>query len=492
MGISERISGCRRQTKLLVCLLVGIVLFLSFLTYRAFFCPIAPGISAGGVDISGLSGMEARTVLKRELGETLYQQELAVILPEQTLYLSPKNCKVSVNLTRLVQHALHRGPSDSREIPLLPYLKVDEAYIRSLLTDYAAKYDTELSEPSWHLEGTAPVLTTDAFDFSAPCQTLVLTMGIPSLHLDVSEVYGNILSTYSNAIPLCKEDAYHVTPKVQPEAIPHTPDAAAILAEVAVAAADDSVDRTTFTFLHGSYGLTFDSDQLERNIRNAAYGDTITLSLEYVQPDIVGEDAYFQDVLGAYETRHTNDENRNTNLRLLCEALDGHVLQPGDEFSFNGVVGERTKERGYKPAPAYSGNRLTSSYGGGVCQGSTTLYNCVLLADLEVVFRACHGAKVGYVPLGLDASVNWLTTDFKFRNNFNCPIKLQAEVSDGYVKMKILGTDEKDYYIKMETGSGEDDAAWYARSYKCKYSKETDELISRDIEAYSTYYKNIG
>ena len=157
----------------------------------------------------------------------------------------------------------------------------------------------------------------------------------------------------------------------------------------------------------------------------------------------------------------------------------------------NGVLGERTTERGYLPAPAYSGNRLVNSPGGGVCQGSTTLYNCVLLADLEVVERVCHGAMVTYVPLGLDAAINWLTTDFRFRNNWNFPIQIKAWLEDGYMKMQILGTDEKDYYIKMETGRGEDDLAHYARSYKCKYSKETDELLSRDVEAYSTYYKDI-
>ena len=127
------------------------------------------------------------------------------------------------------------------------------------------------------------------------------------------------------------------------------------------------------------------------------------------------------------------------------------------------------------------------SIGGGVCQGSTTLYNCGLLADLEVVFRACHGAKVTYVPPGLDAAVNYLTTDFQFRNQYRLPVKIQAEVSDGFVKMKLLGTDEKDYYVKMETTSGEYDVAVYARSYKCKYDKKTDELLSRELAAYSTY-----
>ena len=134
---------------------------------------------------------------------------------------------------------------------------------------------------------------------------------------------------------------------------------------------------------------------------------------------------------------------------------------------------------------------MIQSPGGGVCQGSTTLYNCVLLADLEVVFRVGHGVKVGYVPLGLDAAINWLTTDFQFRNNFRFPIQIRAWLEDGYMKMQILGTDEKDYYIKMETTSGEGDTVIYARSYKCKYDKETDELISREVEAYSTYYKSI-
>ena len=108
------------------------------------------------------------------------------------------------------------------------------------------------------------------------------------------------------------------------------------------------------------------------------------------------------------------------------------------------------------------------------------------------MFRACHGASVSYVPPGLDATVNWGTTDFQFRNNFHFPIMIRAEVAEGYVKMQLLGTDEKDYYIKMETRSGEDDLAVYARSYRCRYSNDTDELLSRDFEAYSTYYKNIG
>ena len=144
-------------------------------------------------------------------------------------------------------------------------------------------------------------------------------------------------------------------------------------------------------------------------------------------------------------------------------------------------------------ATVYYGASVTTGIGGGVCQGSSTLYNCVLLADLEVVTRSCHGATVAYLPLGLDAAVNWGTTDFQFRNNFHFPVKIEAETTEDLVKMRILGTDEKDYYIEMTSGyddSRED--VIYAVSYKNKYSKETRELISKDREAFSTYYRNVG
>ena len=481
-------SAARKIGLILGCILI---LILGFLAWRAFFCPMADGVSVGGVELSGLSAVEARKTLSAALDQTLYAQPLTVELPEGTLVLPPE--EVSVNTAKAVRDALHLSSEDAdRSLSLLPYLTVNEEAIRQQLSAYAQSYDTTLTQPTWVLEGDAPALGTDVFDENAPLQTLVVTVGIPELHLDINETYGNILAAYNNAISLIRENAFTVTPEVQPETLPDTVDADALFGEFSVEAVNDSLNRETFAFIHGAYGLTFDKAALEKALSEAAYGETIRLSMEAVAPAVMGEDTYYQDVLGEYQTKHTDNANRNNNLAMLCAALDGHVVQPGEEFSFNGVVGERTAERGYMPAPAYSGNRLVDQVGGGVCQGSTTLYNCVLLADLEVVFRACHGAKVGYVPLGLDASVNWLTTDFKFKNNWNFPIKLQAEVSDGYVKMKILGTDEKDYYIKMTAGQGEDDVAWYARSWKNKYDKKTDELISKETEAFSTYYKDIG
>lgn len=451
---------------------------------------IAPGVTVDGVDLSGKSPLAAKQTIEQALTDTLYLKTLQVRLPQETLSLSAQQLQTKVNVWKLTADAFSMGRwRDSKEpLTLGPYLSLNESYGLTALEAYANQWDTTLSQSQWSLEGTPPELGTDVFDSQAAGQKLTITLGNPEAHLDVPSAWEQILTVLDHGFSA----AYRIDIPVIPTVLPDALDLHAIADAVCAEPVNDSLDMESHQLIAGSYGYCFDMEQLEKQIEAAAYGSTVSVPMELIPPDILGDGVYFRDVLGTCETKHNNNENRNTNLRLLCAALDGHIVQPGEEFSYNTVVGERTAERGYMPAPAYSGYRLVDSIGGGVCQGSTTLYNCVLLADLEVVFRACHGASVGYVPPGLDAAVNYLTTDFRFRNNWNFPIMINAEVSDGYVKMQILGTDEKDYYIKMESGTWDDDIAVYARSYKCKYSKETNEQISRDMEAYSTYYKNIG
>ena len=474
----------------IVAVFAGILVLLAAVClYRACFQPLNNGITLGGVEIGGMVPTKARLVLEQALEDSLYSRSLTLQLPKETISLSPESCGIKVRTAKALLAARHADASEA--LSLEPWLKTDDAAIRGILEDYAARYDTVLTQPVWDLQGDAPDLSTEHFGPEQEGQTLVLTMGLPELHLDTESVFADIRKAFSESVVHCRDNTYCICPEVLPEILPEIPDAAAIAHAYSAKPVNDTLDRTTFDVLHGSYGTAIGQEALAETIRNAGYGETVRIPMQYLPPEICGQEVWFQEVLGYCETRHTNSANRNHNLQLQCDAINGLILQPGEIFSMNGVLGERTTERGYLPAPAYSGNRLVDSPGGGVCQGSTTLYNCVLLADLEVVERVCHGARVGYVPLGLDAAINWLTTDFRFRNNWNFPIQLQAWLEDGYVKMQILGTDEKDYYIRMETGTGEDDFAWYARSFKCRYSKETDELLSRDVEAYSTYYKSV-
>ena len=452
----------------LLALLMGLGLYLCL--------PMPAGAAVDGLELSGLPYWKARLE-----AENLYPQPLRVSAPMAELRFAPEDCGVTYDMGAAVRAARKQGGN----VALRPYLKADKALIRKELTNYATKHDTIYREAQWRLVGTAPELTTDRFDPGAEGQTLVVNVGQPEAHLDVETAIERILDAFAH--PLTRNgDLIELT--VTPERVPEMPDWEALAAEVFSEPVNDAPDMENGGILPGRYGQRIDVSNLD----TPGYGHVVSFPLLYTAPEIMGEDALFQDVLGEYQTKHNTNENRNNNLRLLCQALDGHIVQPGETFSYNEVVGERTAEKGYLPAPAYTGYRLADSIGGGVCPGSTTLYNCVLRADLEVVFRACHGAKVTYVPPGLDAAVNYLTTDFQFRNQYRFPVKIQAEVSDGFVKMKLLGTDEKDYYVEMKTTSGEDSLAVYARSYKYKYDKQTGELLSKDIEAFSTYYKNIG
>lgn len=453
-------------------------------------CRIAEGVTIGGLDVGGMTQKEAKQALTNANASLLQSQVLTVELPEEVLSFSPETVNPRLQIRRAVWDAYLCGRLDHpiASFGLSSYLSYEENQIRDQLNAYAARYDTTLTQPSWELEGAAPALGTEDFSPDAPVQTLHITLGIPELHLNVDAILANVAAVYDNAFTA----SYTLTPAVEPEALPDTPDLERIAEEFQVEAVNDALDLNSFLFVHGSYGYGFDQEKAQSLVDSGDHGETLSLPMEYLRPEILGDEVYFRDVLGTCETKHNTNENRNENLRLVCQILDGYILQPGEEFSFNGAVGERTKERGFKPAPAYSGNRLIQDYGGGVCQSSTTLYNCLLLADMEILERHCHGALVGYVPRGLDAAVNWNTkTDLRFVNNSHFPVMIQGEVSDGYIKMKLLGTDEKDYYIKMESGSSETEKVVYANSYKVKYDKETDEKISRDLEARSTYYKGI-
>ncbi len=456
---------------------------------------IVEGVSIGGLDVGGMTRREAQEALRAAALDTVLVTNMPIELPEETLALSPSALQMELDIWGAVGTAFRVGRTEGstvKKLGLLPYLDMNREAIRAALQTYADTYDTDLTQPVHAMEGALPELSTEADMDSISCQTLSITMGLPTAHLDVEEAFFRILQEYDHAIADCASGSYGIFVEVPETAVPNAPDLDAIFESCFIPSVDDSLDLQTYGFVHGSYGYQFDMAAAQQAVAQAQYGETVTIPMECTQPEIFGEGAYFRDVLGSCDTKHNTNENRNTNLRLLCEALDGLILQPGQDFSYNESVGERTAEKGYLPAPAYSGDHLVDAIGGGVCQGSSTLYNCVLLADLEVTNRLCHGGTVSYLPLGLDATVNWGTTDFCFRNSANFPIMIQAEVSDGYVRMKILGTDEKDYYVKMEATSWDDGDVIYATSYKCKYDKETNELISREKEAYSVYYKNVG
>jgi len=145
------------------------------------------------------------------------------------------------------------------------------------------------------------------------------------------------------------------------------------------------------------------------------------------------------DLLGDFSTPLMGSPDRVQNIRLSLEAITNTVVLPGEVFSFNEIVGERTVERGYRNAPIILGEAVVPGVGGGVCQSSTTLYNAVRQAELEIVERRIHSVAPSYIKHGLDATVAWPHTDFKFKNNSSTPVIVKAEVQKWRVRVWILG-----------------------------------------------------
>jgi vancomycin resistance protein YoaR len=135
----------------------------------------------------------------------------------------------------------------------------------------------------------------------------------------------------------------------------------------------------------------------------------------------------------------SSSSNRVQNVRLACRAIDGLVLLPGDVFSYNNVVGPRVPRAGYREAPVIVRGKLQPGIGGGICQVSSTLYNAVLLADLEIVRRQHHSFPVSYLPAGRDATVSYGSIDFRFRNSLPHPIALDAKVVGRRVVFQVHG-----------------------------------------------------
>jgi vancomycin resistance protein YoaR len=154
-------------------------------------------------------------------------------------------------------------------------------------------------------------------------------------------------------------------------------------------------------------------------------------------------------VLGCFVTTfNPNARERSHNVKLACDALDNVIIYPGQNFSFNTWIGPRVPNNGYKEAPVVYRGKLIPGIGGGVCQVSSTLYNAVLLANLEVVKRYNHSLPSAYVPLGRDATVVNGGLDLIFKNNLKTPILLTAEVDPPYVRVAVLG--EKEGWEKVE------------------------------------------
>ena len=204
----------------------------------------------------------------------------------------------------------------------------------------------------------------------------------------------------------------------------------------------------------GLDGYTLDWEAAITQILDANYGQQLSIPMTPIAPKLTAAEVravLFRDRLSSYSSPYTSNANRTHNLVLACEAIDGTVINPGQTFSFNDVVGERTAAKGYRAATVYVGTQSKDELGGGICQVASTIYDAALYAEMTITSRACHTFFVTYVPGGLDATVYWGSLDFCFRNDTDYPIRVNASVSGGYVNISIDGTKTNDHVVKLSS-----------------------------------------
>lgn len=210
--------------------------------------------------------------------------------------------------------------------------------------------------------------------------------------------------------------------------------------------------RNTVEIIPEVYGRDIDFKKAEKDLEDhlavITPGEPLILDLspmELIPARLKSELEGFgvTGLLGQFTTSfNPHRVGRTNNIRLASKALDGVLVAPQEVFSFNEVVGPRTKERGYDEADIIVKNELVPGVGGGVCQVSTTLYNSVLLACLEIVERHPHSMVIPYVGPGLDATVNYGYLDFRFRNNSGNYLLIKTQLKESALVVKIFGAAE--------------------------------------------------
>jgi len=246
------------------------------------------------------------------------------------------------------------------------------------------------------------------------------------------------------------------------------------------------------TIIQEVNGTEVDKEKLIGVIANSKI-DSGHLVLELPFKDVVPEITSHElaqmginEIIGEFTTVfNPNLTNRTNNLILSTGAINGKILAPGEIFSFNETVGQRTIESGYKASPIYVGDTIRDGVGGGICQVSSTIYNAVLLADLKVIERRNHSLTVPYVQLSRDATVSWGTVDFKFKNNTDNYIYIYGNIENNQLTIELHGTNsEKTTVLTSERLSTISPKTTYIYDKQLSPGKEI--IVSRGTPGYTS------
>lgn len=451
-----------------------------------------PGTTAGGVELGGLTRDQVERRLDEDLKQRYTGKEITLqvdgtsqsytvsgsVLDVDTSAVTDAACGLSQGNFfsrgwRLIQSLL--GGNDI-EVPL-SYTQEGEAQVDALLTQVESELGGGVQETTWEVQG----------------DQLVFHMGTPGRAFDLSNTKADILDAFAGE---SQEPLVLSTVTTDPADV----DVEAVHDQVYAEVQNAALDKETFEITPSVTGLDFQTADVQAALKDAAWGSDVSVPLTVTEPTVSTESLkalLFRDVLGEASSSVSGSSNRKSNVKLSASVCDGIILLPGEVFSYNNTTGSRTADKGYLPAPSYVGGKSTDEVGGGICQTSSTIYYAALNSNLKIVERHNHMFAVGYVPDGMDATVWYGASDFRFENDTDYPIKIVTSYKNSRLTVQIYGTMTDDLYVKM-TNKELSSTAW-STEYKVDPSlpagstkTEQTPYRGRVVEAYRNVYDGNG
>lgn len=424
-------------------LAVLILLFAVLVVYTYAHADIFPGVSAGGVKLGGMNEQEAIAALDSSC-DTRYSEATLTIELEDIVKrdVTAKELGVKLSSEQTAKDALTAGHEGGffhrlgdvlsivfggREIDIA--VTTDETAANALMAELA-KYDVAPVDASYTIEGE---------------NTLVLHPRTDGKKLDTEALMQSITERFLNEdySPLRAERAVSESVAL---------DMDKVYAEVHKEVTDAHLEKTGEgnKIVPHVVGVDFDLEAAKIAYEKTP-DEVIKIPLTLTQPKVLTkhlEVNLFKYCLAEVETHFSPKKvSRTANVRLSASLINGTVLNPGEEFSYNKTVGPRTAARGFKEAGIFSQGEVVDGIGGGICQTSSTLYMAAVKANMKITERTNHSFYVDYAPKGEDATVVYGSLDFKFKNTSPYPIKIVATSKNNYIRVKLMGTEPDDARI---------------------------------------------
>lgn len=466
-------------------IVIFFILFLGITLYISSSDKIITGIYIKGVEVAGLTKEQAIEKVTNEFNNVL-PNNLTVVHGEYETQLNLDDLGANLNIEEAVNRAYNIGRDSNIFKNMGTIIKnlvsvndldlnvtVNTEQCTSILNDISTKLPDTVVQSSYYVEGNK----------------LIITRGKSGNIVDVTPSIENIKNKIQD-LTYASSKIELVTVAKDPEAI----DIDKIHNEIYKEPVNAYYTTNPYVVYPHENGVDFNISVDEAKAMLNEVKDEYEIPLKYTAPSVttnmIGTEA-FPDLLAKFSTNYNaRDTDRTTNLRLAAEKINGTVLMPGETFSYNTVVGERTIAAGYKEAAMYQNGEVVDGLGGGICQISTTLYNAVLYSNLEIVERRNHQFVPSYASAGRDATVVYGSIDFKFKNTRNYPVKILCTVSGGVAKCEIYGLKENPDYDVEITSRVTETTATSIKSETYKTVRQNGQVISSERINKDTYKRH--